>query len=242
MFTFDRLKSKFQLPNSISFLFLQLRHAYELQFKSLTFHLEQDDFEVLCRDNNLSKPLSMIYKTLLLSVHVGLVNLRNLWHVEEQELDSENRDKDKFIEFKILHRMYYLPQRILCIYPNSPTSCWRCSGDPAGFAHIFWEYPQIQNYWQEVIQFKSALTTIPVPLKVSICLLGLVDFLAFARVMRTILLFYARKSIVLKWKSDRAPTLSFWKQLVNSVVPLYKATYLSQEKKSRVKWKSNDQV
>lgn len=47
LFTFDRLKNKFQLPNSFFFRFLQLRHAFESQFKSLAICLEQDDLEAL---------------------------------------------------------------------------------------------------------------------------------------------------------------------------------------------------
>lgn len=53
--------------------------------------LEQDDLEALLRDADLSKPLSMMYKTLLPSIQVGLDGLHEVWHVvEEEELDIDD--------------------------------------------------------------------------------------------------------------------------------------------------------
>lgn len=124
-----------------------------------------------------------------------------------------------------------MPQCLNRIYPAFSANCWRGSSTPVGYAHIFWDCPRIQYYWQEMTQFLHRLTTIPIPLMVSISRLALVDSLAFAKATLTllgILQFFARKTIVLKWTSARPPTLSSWKQLVNAAIPLYKATYLSR--------------
>lgn len=62
-------------------------------------------------------------------------------------------------------------------------------------------------------------------------ILGLVHLLAKARTMRTLtglLLFYARKAILLKCKFLTKPILDFWKTLVNSATPLYKCIYESR--------------
>lgn len=48
------------------------------------------------------------------------------------------------------------------------------------------------------------------------------------RTLINILLFYGRKTILLHLKKPEAPSLSFWKGLVTSVMPYYKATYLSR--------------
>ena len=66
---------------------------------------------------------------------------------------------------------------------------------------------------------------------VRVCLLGLVEDVLPSRAHRTllnILLFYARKAILLRWRKPGAPTLGFWKGLVNSMLPYYKSTYLSR--------------
>lgn len=73
---------------------------------------------------------------------------------------------------------------------------------------------------------------IPIPQTMSVCLLGLVGNLAFRQATKTLiglLLFYVRKTIVLTWKQTEAPSLNFWKALVNSAIPLYKDTYHSRE-------------
>lgn len=105
-----------------------------------------------------------------------------------------------------------MPQQLHSVYPNSSARCWKSPSEPAGFSHIFWECPQIQSYWQEVAQYITTLTAIPISMRIGVGFLGLVDSLAFARgsrILLGLLLFYASEAIVLKWKSDRAPTLSF---------------------------------
>lgn len=42
-----------------------------------------------------------------------------------------------------------------------------------------------------------------------------------------LLLFYAKKANVLLWKSPTPPTLEIWKSLINSTLPLCRATYNS---------------
>lgn len=106
-----------------------------------------------------------------------------------------------------------------------------CGIAEADFNHILWSCPRIQSFWTEVTKFIETLLMIHVPLKVSICLLGLVGRLACRRATRTLiglLLFYARKALLIKWKQPEVPTLNSWKSLINSVVPLYKAAYLTR--------------
>lgn len=59
---FDTLKTKFHLPNTPLFRYLQLRHAYTAQFGKTSIHLQISDLESLLREDNLDKALSTIYK------------------------------------------------------------------------------------------------------------------------------------------------------------------------------------
>ncbi|OCT97342.1 hypothetical protein XELAEV_18009571mg [Xenopus laevis] len=43
-----------------------------------------------------------------------------------------------------------------------------------------------------------------------------------------LLMFYARKMIVLRWNKKEAPKLEYWKDLVNKALPYYKAVYMSR--------------
>lgn len=72
----------------------------------------------------------------------------------------------------------------------------------------------------------------PIPMTVKVCLLGLVEEVVPSRAHRTlltILLFYGRKAILLRWCRPGAPDLRLWKGLVNVMMPYYKAMYLSRD-------------
>lgn len=92
--------------------------------------------------------------------------------------------------------------------------------------------PEVQRYWSLIRTFITKLTTILIPQKIEICLLGLVDALIpswVVHILLGLLLFYARKLITLKWRAPTsALTLNAWKSLVNLAVPLYKETYYSR--------------
>lgn len=127
---------------------------------------------------------------------------------------------DRLIQFKILHRIYFTLQRLPWIFPEQHFRCWRCSEDLATFILVFLHCPVIWSFW-EVSQCICSTITMLVPLTTDVCILGLVHLLASTRAMRTLLgllLFYARKAILLGWKFPSAPTLNFWKHLVMTEV------------------------
>lgn len=209
-----------------------------LSILSLKMNLEE-----LLRDESLTKPLSTIYKALLPNVHMGLETLKAKWVADFPTLDMENWEemwecsfsqlvsaRDSLVQFKILHKVYYTPMHLHKIYLSIPTSCWRCDSPSANFIHIFWSCPQIQIFWAEVTTFILSATTIQVPLSVEVCLLGLVEPLAPCQAVRTLLgllLYYACKFIVHRWKALPARSNNCWKRLVDLALPSYKATHLS---------------
>lgn len=136
--------------------------------------------------------------------------------------------RDRLIQFKFLHRIYLTPARLSQIFPSSDGRCWRCILSPADAKHIFWDCPKISNFWREVTDCLTEVFHTQIPLTPRVCLIGLVEEVVPSLAHRTLLnigLFYGKKAILLKWKKSAAPTLSFWKALVNLVIPLYKATY-----------------
>lgn len=176
------------------------------------------------------KPLSTSYKALQPSIHEGLDKLLFLRRGEVPELDS--KDWEDIWEYPMQQlvsardRLIYSPKRI---FPSHPSKCWRCLED-ARFLHVFWYCPVIRFLWADVSRCIRSVMTIAEPLSIDVCMLGLVHLLATFRAMRTLiglLLFYARKAILLKWKSPQAPTSDFWKSILNKTVPLYKFTFES---------------
>lgn len=132
-----------------------------------------------------------------------------MWECSFSQLASA---RDRLIQFKIMHRVYFMPRHLHKIYQFIPNFCWRCAAE---FIHIFWRCSQVDSFWTGVAATILAVTTIQIPLQVEVCLLGLVTPLAHSRPVRTllgILLYYARKVIVLQWKSPSAPSINLWKR------------------------------
>lgn len=69
-----------------------LCHAFYSQFVACTHYLLPDDLESLLREILLAKPLSAIYKALLLSISVCLDLLESKLQAAVPELDGEDWD------------------------------------------------------------------------------------------------------------------------------------------------------
>lgn len=191
---------------------------------------------------DLPKTLSVVYKELFVERPKMLAKCRDTWSALVTDFGGEDWDemwdypfqtlvsaRDRLIQFKLLHRVYYTPARIAGIYGAGAAECRRCTADNADFDHIFWQCQPIREFWKEVTHTIQKVLPVQVPVTVAVCLLGLVEEVTPRRAQRTMIslsLFYARKAILLCWKKRNPPTISFWKELINKALPFYKATYL----------------
>lgn len=138
----------------------------------------------------------------------------NIWDYPMQQLVSA---RDRLIQFKILHRVHFTPQKLHRIFPLHPFKCWCCTEHPATFIHVFWECPVIQLLLADVSKCICSVTTASMPLSIDVCILGLVHLLVMSRAMKTLLgllLFYAHKS-KLTWKSPQDPIFDIWKSIIS---------------------------
>ena len=164
-------------------------------------------------------------------------NWEEVWRFPLQILVSL---RDKLMQFKIIHRSHYTPYKLYKISSTNPQNCWRCADIPGDFMHIFWLCPKIVVFWREVLRMIATVTSIILEQEAEICLLGLVGENIVSVGRRTqvgLLLFYARKAIVLNWKKVEAPSVAHWKNVVNSNLPLYREAYWNRghgEKYERV--------
>lgn len=68
---------------------------------------------------------------------------------------------------------------------------------------VFWSCPMIVSYWQSVLAVINEMVQKPIALSPKFCLLGLVEELAPMvawKALLSLLLFYARKAIMLSWR------------------------------------------
>lgn len=164
---------------------------------------------------------------------------KKLWDTQFKQLVSI---RDRLIQFKIIHRAYFYPHMLHRINPSISSVCWWCNHSKGDFFHILWSCLAITSYWMDIIKIISMVTQTRSILK--ICLLGLVENLSpttAGRMLIGLLLFYARKAIMLCWKKSFAHTIPYWKQLVNSNLPLYRDTIANVGCQKKV-WESLGKV
>lgn len=120
------------------FRYIQLRHAARAQFPSKPL-LQLDLVEMVLSQDGLRKPLSALYGTLLKTDSPKVEKLWALWKADIPTLDREHWDdaleqnsklvissKDKLIQTKLLHRVYYTPVRLHKLFPDRDPHCSRC--------------------------------------------------------------------------------------------------------------------
>lgn len=127
--TFQELKQLYLIPISFKFRYWQLRHAFGAQFtEPLT--LESDSIERLLISNVMGKLLSYLYLYLTVAYGTKLTRSWDKWRADTPSLGEEEwkeclstyiasmiAAKDRFAQFKFLHRAYYTPQKLAHIYP-----------------------------------------------------------------------------------------------------------------------------
>lgn len=161
---------KFTIPGSHFFRYLQLSHAFSCQFSHSNPQLIQPSLEDVlrldCIKKKNKKTTSQIYSHLLRVSLPAMEKLRARWLQDVPELDGDNiwdfpfqslvSLRDRLTQFKIIHRAYYTSYRLHKINPRLSLECWRCGGAPGDFTHIFWTYPAIEGFWEEVLYIWSS--------------------------------------------------------------------------------------
>lgn len=137
LLSLHELTAKFGLPRWMGFRYLQLGHAARAQFPQTPL-LQTDPIEDLLSPGDLSKPLSSLYNALLGRDSPKINELWEKWRADIPSLDREGWEdcleygpklviasKDKLIQVKFIHRVYYTPQRLHRIFPerDPPTFC-----------------------------------------------------------------------------------------------------------------------
>lgn len=243
LMTFQELKGKYGLPNWMFFRFLQVRHAFQHQFPG-GINLESDPVEKLLSTKILVAPLSTIYFHITAARPTKLGKLFLKWKEDLPSLEEEEWEtclssyvsslisaRDRFLQLKFLHRAYYTPRKLAVIYPDRSPACPRCGDLDASFLHMTWSCPRLRGYWEQVLADVNQTVETTIPLCPRALLLNvLVDsgvgkyaklFIAFAT-------YYARREILLRWKLSEPPTVNAWRKTLNTVLPLYKITYVNR--------------
>ena len=137
--------------------------------------------------------------------------------------------KHGLIQFKIVHRLHYSPEKLAKIYPGTNPVCPRCGHSPAKLGHMFWSCNSLNNFWVRVFEAISSICDRTVNPDPTVAIFGVfpseepftvpqVNAVAFITLL-------ARRQILLLWNSVTPPSFRHWIKEVLSVIPLEKLRY-----------------
>lgn len=208
------MMTKFQLHQWMRFWYLQLKHAARAQFPQKPV-LQADPIKELLTPGDLTKPLSTLYVVLLGKDSPKIERLWEMWHRDIPALDKEGWEdcldygpklviasKDKLIQVKFLHRIYYTPQKLHCIFPDRDPTRPNCKTQVGTFFHMFWDCPIIATYWSAVFSAINRRLQLSIQALPELALLGVHDNEQRShhlKLLTSYLLFYVKKEILLKW-------------------------------------------
>lgn len=224
------------------FRYLQLRHAVLAQFPN-GVSLKSHGVESFLISKNVDRILSSLYLRISSEEPSSRTKLFQKCKTDLPVLEDDDWEegilqyiplmisaKERYIQLKFIHRAYYTPPEALeKIYPTQSDRCPKCTMELGTFLHVVWACPFIQKFWEGVVLTINSVGNISLGLDPLVLLWGICDRVASNTHKQLVFYatFYARKAILLNWKQPDPPSVSQWKALVDSILPLYKLTYMS---------------
>lgn len=133
------------------------------------------------------------------------------------------------MQFNILHRVYFTPERLYKITSKYLTFFPRCKTGVCTVMYMFLSCPELSNYWKDIIQILSQVTNMTVPLDPSLILLGDDSVLPVNICSKTrfiqLAVIAANKCTAIIWKSDTPPSKQMWLKELSSYIPSDRITY-----------------
>ncbi len=136
--------------------------------------------------------------------------------------------RHKLSLFKILHRIYYTPEKLHRMNNKMSCLCWHCKRQKGNFYHMLWSCNLLSTFWNSVINIISLRLDIQITISPRLCRLGTgnMDPLnEFQKKYIDLALITAKKCITIHWKWDYPPTVSHWLNEISSYIPLDKIYY-----------------
>ena len=241
--SFNMLQKDHNLPNNHFFRYLQVRSFARKHFPFPSLSPKNATDIILDLDPMLKKRVSKIYKTVLgisppqwdkarlaWEEDLGVALSDETWQCSLKRIHTTSLClKHGLIQFKIVHRLHYSPEKLAKIYPGTNPVCPRCGHSPAKLGHMFWSCNSLNNFWVRVFEAISSICDRTVNPDPTVAIFGVfpseepftvpqVNAVAFITLL-------ARRQILLLWKSVTPPSFRHWIKEVLSVIPLEKLRY-----------------
>lgn len=242
----QQLQEKFEIPHSLFYRYLQLRHALGTQFRGASRSISKYPLIGVLRSQGPRGMVSILY-TYLLGEHMALhpLEVEAKWKTNIPTLDAEDWEEAMLVPTKvspsvnnrltqlfILHRSYLSPVRLLRMGRSTSSRCHRCQEEGADFWHLMWGCMHLQVFWGKIVEILSAIVPVSIGVCPKICILGVLEEERWTHHQRVFLgeaLFLARKAIALRWMAERTPTVGQWKTLMNHAMAMEKVVYIHRK-------------
>lgn len=240
--SFQQLSCQYNIPQANFFKYLQLRHFIKPLSDNCKLRLKLTAIEQIVTNNFSKGIISVIYDALSDTCTSSLDSLKNVW---EKDLGHEI-DNDDWIalinnlyfkcnslgvhelNYKFINRIYLTPLRLKKIYRNSTGLCFNCKKHKGTFLHCFWYCSRIIPFWNKIHNFLQELFGLQFCFSLELYMLSVgveTVFDSHVKHMFLILVYLAKKCILLLWSSPQVPSFKMWMSKISILLPLEKLTY-----------------
>ncbi len=183
--SFQTLRTKFCLPASAYFVFLQLRSALKAYSVPWASSISSHPMRDWIAPSAGRPSVSLIYNKIIDCVTKPL-SIKTIWNRELSDLNLSvdwervwsnlsltSKNLAHLIHFKVIYRAYITPYKRFKMKLQSNLNCHICTTTSSGtFLHMFWECPVVISLWTHVNLVLSSLLRIDWFVNPSLCLLN----------------------------------------------------------------------
>ncbi len=225
--SFQTLRTKFCLPASAYFVFLQLRSALKAYGVPWSSSISSHPMWDWIAPSAGRPSVSLIYNKTIDCITKPL-SIKTIWNRELSDLNlsvdwervwsnlslTSKNLAHRLIHFKVIHRAYITPYKRFKMKLQSNLNCHICNTTSSGtFLHMFWECPVVISLWTHVNLVLSSLLRIDWLVNPSLCLLNDDSGLCISSMQKRMLFagFTAvKKTIIQNWFTPHMCGKTYW--------------------------------
>ncbi len=249
LMSFNKIKDKFNIPQSHFFKYLQLRSFIHSKLNHSSNCPPLTMLERFATQHQRSKgQISILYNIFSYHSKESSDSIRRSWGEDLQEcvLDGEwnqicskaqsllINSRLKLIQYNWIMRTYITPVKLNKFNPDIPDTCVKCQTHKGTLFPCIWECEKMQKFWKEIIHIISQIISIPIPISPKFCILGLypqnLSLKSHEIKLINLCLIHSKRLIAMYWRNITCPPISHWLKDLSSCLALEKLTYILKHK------------
>lgn len=249
--SFQQIVDQYNVPKSNFYKYLQLRHFLKPKLDKGELRSKTTEIEYLLLNSACLKGLiTRIYDTLSNNCTSAWLGLKDVWEKDIGQTIEENDWEivcDNIypkctslgiheLNFKFFNRIYLTPIRIKKMFANATDLCFKCKKDKGTIIHSFWDCGKILPFWKKIHKVLENILKLNFDMTPALYLLNLNANNLFEKdafQLFIVLVYLAKKCILLLWSASQAPSFKMWISQIATWLPLEKLTYDKHKKSDR---------